>query len=268
MILPPSLREKPTMRLPLLRLLAASAWLLAAPAPAAAETPAAEAPAPEAPAPAGEPAAPVAAPPLKVMAFGDSLTLGIGSTHGAGYRLAFLERMREAGVEVDMVGSLNDGPKDMDGDHEAFGGEGIAKLDRVSLDELRKRRPDVVLVMVGTNDTDGFVPEAFRIRYSVLLDRIVSESRVRLLVATIPPTRFDKRKRGTEAINSIVRSEVAKRAAEGKAIRLVDVHALIDARADFADNLHLNDAAYERVGHAFADALLAMPPPTARAAYP
>jgi lysophospholipase L1-like esterase len=263
MILPPSLREKPTMRLPLLRLLAASAWLLAAPPPAAAETPS-----PEAPAPAAEPAAPAAAPPLKVMAFGDSLTVGVGSTHGAGYRLAFLERMREAGVEVDMVGSLNNGPKDMDGDHEAFAGQGVAKLDRVSLDELRKRRPDVVLVMIGTNDTEDFVPEAFGIRLSVLLDRIMSESRVRLLVATIPPARYDKRKSGTLAVNAVVRSEVKKRAAEGKAIRLVDVHPLIDARADFADNLHLNDAAYERVGHAFADALLAMPPPTARAAYP
>jgi hypothetical protein len=89
-----------------------------------------------------------------------------------------------------------------------------------------------------------------------------------MLVATIPPTRFDKRKRGTDAINAIVRSEVEKRAAQGKAVRLVDVHAMIDVRADFADNLHLNDAAYERVGIAFADALLAMPAPPARASYP
>jgi len=102
----------------------------------------------------------------------------------------------------------------------------------------------------------------------VLLDRVLSESRTRMLVATIPPARFNKRKRGTEAVNAIVRSEVEKRAAEGKAVRLVDVYALVDARADFADNLHLNDAAYEKVGIAFADALLAMPPPPARASYP
>jgi lysophospholipase L1-like esterase len=241
-----------------LRLFAAAAWLLAA-LPAAgveAETPGAAAP-----------TAPEQAP-LKVMPFGDSLTEGIGSTHGAGYRLAFIERMREAGVEVDMVGSLRSGPEGMDGDHEGFGGQGIAKIDRVSLDEIRKTHPDVVIVMVGTNDTEGFVPEAFRIRYSVLLDRVLAESQTRMLVATIPPTRFNKRKRGTEAINAIVRSEVEKRIAQGKAVRLVDVHALIDVRADFADNLHLNDAAYERVGIAFADALLAMPAPPARASYP
>jgi lysophospholipase L1-like esterase len=252
------------MRLPLLCLLAAAAWLAAAPPAAGAEP--ADAPSPEA---APAPAAPAAVPPLKVMAFGDSLTLGIGSTHGAGYRLAFVERMREEGVEVDMVGSLRSGPEGVDGDHEGFGGEGVAKLDRVSFEEIRKRRPEVVLVMIGTNDTEGFVPDAFRIRYSVLLDRILAESRTRCLVATIPPTRYDKRKRGTDAVNTIVRSEVEKRATQGKAIRLVDVHALIDVRADFADNLHLNDAAYARVGQAFADALLAMPPPAARAAaYP
>jgi len=253
------------MRTSLLRPLAA-AWLLAALPAAGADTeglgaePAAE------PA-AAAPAAPAQAP-LKVMPFGDSLTLGVGSTHGAGYRLAFIERLREAGVEVDMVGSLRSGPKGMDGDHEGFGGQGIAKIDRVSFDEIRKDRPDVVLVMVGTNDTEDFVPEAFRIRYSVLLDRVLAESRTRMLVATIPPARFNKRKRGTDAVNSIVRSEVEKRLAQGKAVRLVDVHALIDPRADFADNLHLNDAAYEKVGIAFADALLAMPPPPARASYP
>jgi lysophospholipase L1-like esterase len=252
------------MRLPLLRLLAASAWL-AVSAPAIGAEPV-DAPSAEG---APAPAAPAALPPLKVMAFGDSLTLGIGSTHGAGYRLAFLERLHEEGVEVDMVGSERSGPKEIDGDHEGFGGQGVAKLDRVSLDEIRKRKPDVVLVMIGTNDTEGFVAEAFRIRYSVLLDRILAESRTRCLVATIPPAKYDKRKRGTEAVNKIVRSEVEKRAAEGKAIRLVDVHAMIDVRADFADNLHLNDAAYARVGQAFADALLAMPQPAARAAaYP
>ena len=246
----------------LLRPLVAAAWLLAALPAVGAETaalgaePAAAAPAAPGPAP------------LKVMPFGDSLTLGIGSTHGAGYRLAFIERMREAGVEVDMVGSKHDGPKGMDGDHEGFGGEGVAKIDRVSFDEIRAKRPDVVLVMIGTNDTEGFVPEAFRIRYSVLLDRVLSESHTRMLVATIPPCRYNKRQRGTDAINAIVRSEVAKRAAEGKAVRLVDVYPLIDARADFVDNLHLNDAAYAKVGNAFADALLAMPPPPARASYP
>lgn len=203
---------------------------------------------------------PAAAAPLEVMAFGDSLTKGIGSTHRAGYRLEFLSRMRKAGVEVDMVGSFHDGPQDIDRDHQGHQGQGVAKLDGVSFDELRRLRPGAVILMIGTNDAKekSLVPEAFRIRYSVLLDRILAESTTKLLAATIPPARYGKRKRVIDAVNAIIESEVAKRADAGKSIRLVDVNALLDDRADFVDPLHMNDAAYAKIGDAFADALLEM----------
>jgi lysophospholipase L1-like esterase len=218
-------------------------------------------------------AAGAAAEPLRVMAFGDSLTKGTGSTHGAGYRLSFLRRMKEAGVEVDMVGSFHHGPKDIDRDHQGHQGQGVAKLDSVSWDELRRERPDAVLLMIGTNDAkeSTFVADAFRIRYSVLLDRILSESRTRLVVATVPPAHFGKRSAVREALNAVIQSEVDKRVAQGKAVRLVDVYHLVDVRADFLDSLHVNDQGYDKIGNAFAAALLELlqaPAPAAAAAAP
>jgi lysophospholipase L1-like esterase len=209
---------------------------------------------------AGLAAAAAHAEPIKVMAIGDSLTKGTGSTHRAGYRLEFLTRMKTAGVDVDMVGSFHDGPKEIDRDHQGHQGQGVAKLDEVSLEELRRERPGAVILMIGTNDAreKSLVPEAFRIRYSVLLDRILAESHVKLITATIPPVRFGRRAKLIAGINGIIASEVEKRAAAGKAVRLVDVHALLDDRADFVDNLHMNDAGYAKVGDAFADALLEM----------
>ncbi len=206
------------------------------------------------------PAGGAAAEPLRVMAFGDSITKGIGSSHGAGYRQAFLARMHDAGVEVDMLGRFRDGPEDMDRDHQGHPGRGVAKLDQVSFEELRKEHPDVVILLIGTNDAkeSKFVPEAFRIRYSVLLDRTLAESRTRMVAATIPPHRFGKGAGVRQAMNRIIREEVEKRAAEGKSIRLVDVYALLDDRADFVDSLHMNDAGYDKVGNAFADAVLEM----------
>jgi lysophospholipase L1-like esterase len=196
--------------------------------------------------------------PLRVMALGDSLTKGTGSTHGAGYRLSFLQRMKEAGVEVDMVGSFHHGPKGIDRDHQGHQGQGVAKLDTVSWDEMRRERPDAVLLLIGTNDAkeSSFVADAFRIRYSVLLDRLLSESRTRLVVATIPPAHFGRRAKVREALNAVILSEVEKRAEQGKPIRLVDVYHLVDVRADFADTLHVNDQGYEKIGDAFAAALL------------
>jgi lysophospholipase L1-like esterase len=204
------------------------------------------------------------------MPFGDSLTKGVGSTHGAGYRQAFLARMHDAGVAVDMVGSFHHGPKELDRDHEGHQGQGVAKLDQVSFDEIREERPDVVILMIGTNDAkeSQLVPDAFRIRYSVLLDRTLAESHTRMIAATIPPHRFGKGAKVRQAMNRIIREEVEKRAAQGKAIRLVDVYALLDDRADFVDALHMNDAGYDKVGNAFAETLLDMlhsAPPAASA---
>lgn len=219
---------------------------------------------------AGLAAVPAQAEPLKILPIGDSLTKGTGSTHRAGYRLEFLARMKAAGVDVDMVGSFHDGPKEIDRDHQGHQGQGVAKLDEVSFDELRRERPGAVILLIGTNDAKekSLVPEAFRIRYSVLLDRILAESHVKLVTATIPPVRFGRRAKLIAGINGIIKSEVEKRAAAGKSIRLVDVHALLDDRADFVDNVHMNDAAYAKVGDAFADALLELLEQPAAAARP
>lgn len=218
------------------------------------------------------PAAPAhaaAGEPLRVLPFGDSLTKGTGSTHGGGYRLTFLARMREAGVAVDMVGTKKNGPPGMDPDHSGIQGEGVAKLDEVVTDEVRKLRPDVVLLMIGTNDADlHFVPDAFRIRYSVILDRLLGDSHVRVLAATIPPSHAGRKQALRLAVNKIISEEVEKRAAAGVSVQLVDVFHVLDPKTDFVDRIHMNDAGYEKIGNAFADAFLAAPKPPPRTAAP
>ena len=207
-------------------------------------------------------ALPASAAPLRVMAFGDSITMGQGSTHAGGYRLTFLERMRAASVEVDMLGHYRDGPEGMDGDHEGYKGRGVAKLDEVSFSAIRREHPDAILLMIGTNDAvrGSFHPEAFRIRYSVLLDRFLSESKVRLVVSTIPSSRFGKTKKDQlkVAVNKVIRAEVAKQRAAGKRIALIDAYEILDDRQDFVDSLHMNDAGYVKLGDAFAEALLGL----------
>src|SRR4030095_11550782 len=147
---------------------------------------------------------------LRVMPFGASLTKGVGSTHGAGYRQSFVRRMHDAGVAIDMVGSFHHGPEDMDRDHEGYQGQGVAKLDEVSFEELRHERPDVVILMIGTNDAkeSQLVPDAFRIRYSVLLDRTLAESHTRMIVATIPPHRGGTAAKVRGGLKRILREEV------------------------------------------------------------
>ncbi len=125
----------------------------------------------------------------------------------------------------------------------------------------KSRKKCVELFKAGR--CDFFAPADYRRgsdlfkRTCLLLDRILAESHTRLIAATIPPARYGKRDKVMATINEIIRSEVDKRAATGR-VRLVDVNAMVDKRADYVDSLHLNDDAYARVGSAFADTAIQM----------
>ena len=137
---------------------------------------------------------------------------GDGSTHGAGYRLAFLERMRARGRTTSTCSvEFHSGPEGMDGDHEGTPAPGVAKLDEVSFRAMRSDHPDARAAPDRHQRREGARPSsrtAFRIRFSVLLDRTLSESQHRASSSsTIPPSRYGKGKRDQVkvAVNKIVR---------------------------------------------------------------
>lgn len=198
--------------------------------------------------------------PLKVMALGDSLTVGVGSSHGAGYRAAFFEHMRDAGVVVTMVGGKVGGPETFDNRHQGYAQMPINELSAGVHDKLRKHEPDVVLLLQGTDETrsESFSPHAFAANLEVMIDRIfTARPSAKLLVGTLPPSKFGRHEGARRAVNELLRRRVRERAAEGQAIWLVDLFPMLDGQREMADATHPNDAGYERIGEAFAKALLA-----------
>jgi len=210
---------------------------------------------------AGAAPGPARAEPLKVMAIGDSLTIGTGSSHGGGYRAPFWERMRDAGIEVDMVGGKVGGPETFDNRHQGYPQMPLHELSAGIFDKLRSYEPDVVLLLQGADETreDSFSPHAFQANLEVMIDRIfTARPRARLLIGTLPPTKFGRGQGGRRAVNEIFRRAVRERAGRGQAITLVDLFPMIDPQREMADSSHPNDAGYERIGEAFADALLTL----------
>lgn len=198
--------------------------------------------------------------PLNVMALGDSLTVGVGSSHGAGYRAAFFEHMRDAGVSVTMVGGKVDGPATFDNRHQGYAQMPIHELSAGVHDKLRRYEPDVVLLLQGADEmrSAGFSPHAFAANLEVMIDRIfTARPSAKLLVGTLPPSRFGRHEGPRRAVNELLRRCVRERAEKGQAIRLVDLFPMIDGQREMADSIHPNDAGYERIGEAFAKALLA-----------
>jgi lysophospholipase L1-like esterase len=197
--------------------------------------------------------------PLKVMAIGDSITVGTGSSHGGGYRAAFWERMRDAGVEVDMVGGKVGGPETFDNRHQGYTQMPLHELSAGIHDKLRTFEPDVVLLLQGTDETReaSFSPHAFAANLNVMIDRIfTARPGARLLIGTLPPTKFGRSEGARRAVNELLRRTVRERAERGQAVLIVDVYAMLDSAREMSDANHPNDAGYERIGEAFANALL------------
>ena len=199
--------------------------------------------------------------PLRVMPMGDSITVGIGSTHSAGYRLTFWNRMQEAGIRVNMVGGKANGPEGFDGRHQGYNGMTVYELSGIVAEKLDRYRPDVILLMVGTNDTvrDSFSLRAFQVNFDVMADRIVAnEPGALVLVSSVPPNKYGRGQGAKLALNAFLRRFVEQRQAEGEDFHFVDGFAVLDDRRDMADTLHPNDGGYEKLGDAFADTLLAL----------
>lgn len=89
---------------------------------------------------------------LRVMALGDSLTLGYPFPEEVSYRRVLFDQLRTAGVRIDYVGSLGQDPADPANDTAHEGRFGATVHDILVDAPWRLYQPDVILLMAGTND--------------------------------------------------------------------------------------------------------------------
>ncbi|MFJ3878054.1 SGNH/GDSL hydrolase family protein [Streptomyces sp. NPDC090077] len=173
------------------------------------------------------------------MPLGDSITQGVGSSTGAGYR-GPLEQL--LGQDVDFVGSQRGGPIP-DPNHEGHSGYMIGQLGDGIDGWLALAQPDVVLLHAGINDLDRGQGDGAAGRLLALITHIKADrpGSVVLVMGLIPTTG------GVE--QQAVRFNAALRAHAGEAFTYVEPPSL--GPDDMADRLHPNDAGYQRLAEAF-----------------
>lgn len=185
---------------------------------------------------------------LAVMPLGDSLTRGVGDPMWGGYRLDLRARLAAAGQNPDFVGPWMDG----NGDHEHAGTSG-ARIDQVSVavpQLMSVYKPDVVIVMLGTNDaSQGYEVPGVADRMTTLLQRVRQyRPAARVFVATVP-LRGDGNQ-FTDQVNAGIGTAVASLA--DPKVTLLPVSALIGAdpaRELTADGVHLTPCGYARMAY-------------------
>jgi GDSL-like Lipase/Acylhydrolase family len=200
-----------------------------------------------------------------IMPLGDSITDGF--TVRGGYRIPFFQRAHQEGKQFTFVGSQVNGPATVDNvpfpqHHEGHSAHTMydapnAPIPRKGIADyvptvIPQYNPDIVLLMIGTNDVDGMVdlPNAPS-RLGMLIDTIVSlDPHALVVVAQITPTMQDPLNQNIQTFNAGIPAVVNARAAAGKHVALVDMYSAFVSDPAYkstylADRLHPNGAGYQ-----------------------
>jgi len=201
----------------------------------------------------------------RIMPLGDSITLGVNG----GYRNRLYTRLTGLGCNVGYVGSQYDqyavAP---DKDHEGHSGFSIGDIARDANPWLAAQTPDIVLLMIGTNDVAWWSvrsADETAADHAALINQIraarpnawiVVGSIAPLSTAELPPLNRERAAFGRE-FNAAVRSRVDARIAAGEKVRYADIYARLTV-ADLYDGVHPTQVAHDKGADAWYGALEAI----------
>ncbi|MFD7660969.1 RICIN domain-containing protein [Actinosynnema sp. NPDC059797] len=195
----------------------------------------------------------------RVMPLGDSITEG--TQVPGGYRIGLWQRFGAGNYRVDFVGSQFNGPASLwDHDHQGHPGWRIDQIDANVTTWLRNTNPRTVLLHIGTNDIlqNRDVANA-PARLSGLVDRITATApNADVLVATIIPLANAGQEAAARTYNAAIPGIVRAKAAAGKRVHLVDMHAALTT-ADLIDGIHPTATGYDKMAATWYAALRAIP---------
>jgi len=178
-----------------------------------------------------------------------SITYGTGSSEGNGYRGTLYQSLVNDGNTVDMVGSQQGG--NVDPDNEGYPGAIISEVIDKGQAAMPTYRPNIVTILVGTNDMVQNIADGAPDRLGTLIDDILDWDWLTLVVvSTLPPNGNGDANGRVDTYNSAMAGVVQQRVDAGRSVVLVDSHAVV-ALEDLVDGTHPNDAAYDRMASQF-----------------
>jgi lysophospholipase L1-like esterase len=195
--------------------------------------------------------------PIKIMPLGDSITDGYFVP--GGYRIDLEPAIENRGYAIDFVGSLSNGPDTLlDKNHEGHSGWTIEEIHDGVVDWLPEFQPDVILLLIGTNDIAQLYQVATaHYRLKELIDTILQTApNVKLFVASIPPIGEAKLNQRVIQYNQEIEQLVKEKQQAGKPVTFVDLYSILGLE-DLPDGVHPNREGFRKIARAWEVALLA-----------
>ncbi|MEL6552364.1 MAG: SGNH/GDSL hydrolase family protein [Cyanobacteria bacterium J06621_11] len=209
---------------------------------------------------------------LEIMPLGDSITRGEDAQTNEslqnGYRDNLAQKLTNANIAFDFVGSLNNGDSSFDTDHEGHGGRRIEQIANNVNTWLENAKPEIILLKIGTNNM-GFSTELVSTaidKLSDLIDTIVTKRpAAKLIVSSIAPVNpsnfsapaivpnFQQR---VADFNSQLPGLINNKITQGKQVSFADVYGALNTNQDLSsDGFHPTESGYIKIADVFFDAI-------------
>lgn len=202
-------------------------------------------------------------PPLvRIMPLGDSITQGVGGTSNlGGYRGTLYTLLTNAGYAPDFVGTQTVNSASLaDPNHQGMSGWRIAQLDSNIEGWLAAiADPDVVLLHIGTNDfgNNDNINTAIN-RLDALILKIATLRPNANIIVTNLMERGEPHNTNIQTLfNPQVPAVVSAHAAAGRKVTFLDMRSAVPL-SDMPDNLHPNQAGYDKMANAWLGAVQAV----------
>nr|OQN97569.1 hypothetical protein B0A51_18929 [Rachicladosporium sp. CCFEE 5018] len=198
---------------------------------------------------------------LRILPLGASITAGLRSMTGDGYRKELQDRLENDGNEVTYVGTQFHGTM-TDNACEAYSGYTIERLDNATLiSGALDFLPNVILLNIGTNNCGlkAKDPSAAPAQYRTLLDHIKSrDADALVVVSSLLPNLNAKVNTCVQNLNVAIRRVAREAASRGQRIAIVDMYdAVPTSDINIKDGTHPNDDGYSRMAEVWYNGIIA-----------
>ncbi|CAJ2503200.1 Uu.00g105940.m01.CDS01 [Anthostomella pinea] len=190
--------------------------------------------------------------PLRIMPLGASITYGLKSSDGNGYRLALRDSITAHGNEVNMVGTHPNGTM-QDNQNEGWPGYVIDQVHDKADTAVPAEKPNLVLINAGTNDClqDDDVAGAGDRMKSMINDIYTDSPQATVILSTLLVNAdAATQTRIVNSFNPQMSSLANSLQGAGKRIVLVDMQSSAGPTLDeLVDGTHPDDAGYKKMAN-------------------
>ncbi|KAK6435018.1 hypothetical protein LTR95_008801 [Oleoguttula sp. CCFEE 5521] len=198
---------------------------------------------------------------LRILPLGASITAGLRSTTGDGYRKDLQDRLESDGNDVTYVGTQFHGAM-TDNACEAYSGYTIERLDNATMvSGALEFLPNVILLNIGTNNCGLKVkdPSSAPAQYRTLLEHIkAKDADALVVVSSLLPNLNSKVNMCVQDLNVAIRRVAREAASRGQRIAIVDMYdAVPTSDINTKDGTHPNDDGYSRMAEVWYNGIVA-----------